>query len=317
MAHVANVRWDGSLRRPTTARSTPRAAPTSSRDDRRPRLRVRGHVPQRSADRRHHRSRRSGAGHVLRLPGPPGRRPGLHARRPLLRHLHGRLGYTHHPVGLLRRRRRQETRRGTLVIDVTVPAAPHAVGFIGSPAASHNQTVHPSGLCTVQLEQRGGNGNIEVISLADLDQARDRQRCLATATEDSHDLDVLLRRHPAYSAALDHTLILDTDRPRAPRSLGSITTPRSRCTTRPTRSRLATAPTSSSTTSSTAPAATRSAPAAACTSTTSPATRTAPEKVGAFFGPTSPPRGLPPAGPARTVSCTAHVFRIYPEHQGC
>ena len=114
---------------------------------------------------------------------------------------------------------------GTLIIDITAPRVPRAVGFVPIPGGSHNQTVDPSGRYFYNSNSGGGGGNIEVYDISDL-RAPTRVSTLKTATaDDSHDLTFNAAGTRAYSAALDHTLIIDTTDLANPRVIASIEDP--------------------------------------------------------------------------------------------
>ncbi len=114
---------------------------------------------------------------------------------------------------------------GTLIIDVTDPTAPHTRSFIRIPGGSHNQTVHPSGMWMYNSNSGGGGGRIEVVSLADLDDPHIVTRMATATADDSHDLTFNSAGTRAYSAALDHTLIIDTEDPGDPHIIASIEDP--------------------------------------------------------------------------------------------
>jgi hypothetical protein len=109
---------------------------------------------------------------------------------------------------------------GTVIIDVTDPAAPRAVTWVAIAGGSHNQTVHPSG-DYLYNSNSGSRGFIEVIDIRDLS---DPQKIfdLPTEGDDSHDLTFNPDGTRAYSAALDHTLIIDTEDPANPEVISSI-----------------------------------------------------------------------------------------------
>jgi hypothetical protein len=113
---------------------------------------------------------------------------------------------------------------GTLLIDVTDPANPRSIGFARIPGGSHNQTVHPSGMYLYNSNS-GSAGRIEVIDIADPANPKPVNPPLATRGDDSHDLTFNSDGTRAYSAALDHTLIIDTSDPAKPKVLGSIEDP--------------------------------------------------------------------------------------------
>lgn len=113
---------------------------------------------------------------------------------------------------------------GTLIIDVTDPTAPEAVGFAKIKGGSHNQTVDPSGMYLYNSNSGSGVGAIEVISIADV-TAPKLVATLPTEGDESHDLTFNAEGTRAYSAALDHTLIIDTTDLANPSVVGSIVDP--------------------------------------------------------------------------------------------
>jgi hypothetical protein len=107
---------------------------------------------------------------------------------------------------------------GTYIADITDPAKPRTVSFVGVAKGSHNQTVHPSGKwlynSNSQLYTTAGNAGIEVFDIRDLSAPR-----LAAVLplppvpglgSESHDITFNDDGSRAYSAALSHTAIIDT-----------------------------------------------------------------------------------------------------------
>ena len=203
---------------------------------------------------------------------------------------------------------------GTLIIDVTDPASPRSVSFVAIQGGSHNQTVHPSGLYLYNSNSGGGGGNIEVYDISNLDAPYLVTKLKTSTSDDSHDLTFNTDGTRAYSAALDHTLVIDTSDPRAPLIVSTIEDP-----------------------------------AITLHHQTDPVTidgrdyviindelngaggneycpggglhvydvtdEANPTKVGAFFIPELTLREGAPTGTQGTVTCTSHVFRIYEEQQ--
>ena len=224
-------------------------------------------------------------------------------------------GYSHRPSACYEDIGLDGTGRagdGTLIIDVTDPANPVSVSFVAIPGGSHNQTVHPSG-SYLYNSNSGGAGFIEVYDISDL-SAPALVTKMPTAGDDSHDLTFNGDGTRAYSAALDHTLIINTEDPRNPVVVSAITDP-----------------------------------AVTLHHQTDPVTigdrdfviindelngaggneycpggglhvydvtdEANPEKVGAFFIPEVTAREGAGTGLQGTVTCTSHVFRIYEEQQ--
>jgi hypothetical protein len=122
---------------------------------------------------------------------------------------------------------------GTFIVEVTDPTQPTTIAFIPLARGSHNQTVHPSGKflynSNSELIDNAANAGIEVIDLTVLDAPR-----LATTLPiiplpglgtDSHDITFNSAGTRAYSAALSHTLIIDTTDPLAPVTVSRIVDP--------------------------------------------------------------------------------------------
>ncbi len=113
---------------------------------------------------------------------------------------------------------------GTYIVDVTDPAKPKTVSFVGVAKGSHNQTVHPSGdylyNSNSQLYTTALDAGIEEYDIRDFTTPR-----LAAVLplppvpglgSESHDISFNDAGTRAYSAALSHTAIIDTtivDRP--------------------------------------------------------------------------------------------------------
>jgi hypothetical protein len=113
---------------------------------------------------------------------------------------------------------------GTYIVDVTNPAKPTTVSFVGVPKGSHNQTVHPSGEwlynSNSQLYTTAANAGIEVYDIRDF--ARPRLAAVLDLPpvpglgSESHDITFDETGDRAYSAALSQTVVIDTtvvDRP--------------------------------------------------------------------------------------------------------
>jgi hypothetical protein len=122
---------------------------------------------------------------------------------------------------------------GTFIADVTDPYAPVTVSFIHVPLGSHNQTVHPSGLwmynSNSELITNALGAGIEVIDIRDLSEPEIATRLdiipLPGLGTDSHDITFNAAGTRAYSAALSHTLIIDTEDPANPSIISRIVDP--------------------------------------------------------------------------------------------
>ena len=211
---------------------------------------------------------------------------------------------------------------GTIIIDITNPASPKSVGFVEVPRGTHNTTVHPSGMYLYNSNSEADRGGIEVISLANLSQPKvittlplaEESLSGGPGAEDSHDITFNADGTRAYSAALDHTVVIDTTNARKPKLISVIEDP-------------------SITLHHQADPVTVGDRAFVIINdelngaggneycpggglhvyeVTGDLERK-PVKVGAFFAPDITAAQGSRGGLAATVTCTAHVFKIYPE----
>jgi hypothetical protein len=115
---------------------------------------------------------------------------------------------------------------GVLAVDIANPAKPRAVGFTKIPLGAHNTTIHPGGrylyvsdseLTPVFSEPTERLlGRINVIDVRN-PRAMKQVFVLPLPTGmSSHDITFNKKGTRAYSAALTHTLILDTTKPAKP-----------------------------------------------------------------------------------------------------
>ena len=122
---------------------------------------------------------------------------------------------------------------GTYIADITNPAKPVTVSFVGVPKGSHNQTVHPSGNylynSNSQLYTTALNAGIEVYDIRDL-----RAPKLAAVLplppvpglgSESHDITFNEAGTRAYTAALSHTAVIDTTVVDKPKIISVIVDP--------------------------------------------------------------------------------------------
>jgi hypothetical protein len=122
---------------------------------------------------------------------------------------------------------------GTFIAEVTDPANPTTISYIRVAKGSHNQTLHPSGMwmynSNSELLTNARAAAIEVISLADLSAPKIVGTLpivpLPGLGTDSHDLTFNADGTRAYSAALSHTLIINTENPAAPSLISRIIDP--------------------------------------------------------------------------------------------
>ncbi|HEX9991430.1 MAG TPA: hypothetical protein VGB14_00745 [Acidimicrobiales bacterium] len=117
---------------------------------------------------------------------------------------------------------------GSVIVDVTNPYRVKAVGFVKEPTGSHNTTIHPSGSFLYNSNSDfDSNGTIEVFDLrgARLRSPVKVRTITLTGGSDSHDITFNEAGTRAYSAALNHTVILDTTDPENPSVIGRIVDP--------------------------------------------------------------------------------------------
>lgn len=116
---------------------------------------------------------------------------------------------------------------GTFIVDITNPYAPQLVRFVEIPRGSHNQTVHPSGkyLYNSNNELTRGQGFIEYFDITDLTNPVKIGELPLESGIDSHDITFSEDGTRAYSAAITHTVIIDTEDPANPSVVGRILDP--------------------------------------------------------------------------------------------
>lgn len=117
---------------------------------------------------------------------------------------------------------------GTFIIDVTNPREPGSVTFVPFERGSHNQSVHPSGNYLYNSNADLGAAAppaIEVVDIRNLLRPKRVAELPLLTGLDSHDITFSRDGTRAYTAALTHTLILDTSNPAAPSVLGRIIDP--------------------------------------------------------------------------------------------
>ena len=117
---------------------------------------------------------------------------------------------------------------GTFIVDVTDPRRPTTVSFVPFERGSHNQTVHPSGRYLYNSNSDIGGlapPSIEVVDISDPRNPQPVTELPLLTGLDSHDITFSEDGTRAYSAAVSHTLILDTTDPAAPAIIGRILDP--------------------------------------------------------------------------------------------
>jgi hypothetical protein len=207
---------------------------------------------------------------------------------------------------------------GTFVADLTDPYAPTTVSFISERRGSHNQTVAPGGRYLYNSNSDIGRvapAGIEVFDISDFANPRKVYTLPLITGLDSHDITFNEDGTRAYSAAISHTLILDTTDLAQPSIIGRIIDPAINIHQQTDPVTL-TDPTTGlpSTflvvTDELAGAAGNAVcPAAASTCTTSPATSSARRSRSG--------RGSCEVRFTGTdnLTCTSHVLRMYPEQK--
>ena len=118
-------------------------------------------------------------------------------------------------------------RLGAYFADITDPHNPVTVGYINIPQGSHNTTIHPSGqyLYNSNNELTAGIGGLEYFDISDLTAPVKLGEIDLETGIDSHDLTFNADGSRAYSAAVNHTLIIDTTDPANPSIISRIIDP--------------------------------------------------------------------------------------------
>lgn len=120
---------------------------------------------------------------------------------------------------------------GTFIADITNPYQPKTVSFVAAPRGSHNQTVAPGGdyLYNSNSDIVGLDGtsqaSIEVFNIKNFAQPTKVVDLALVTGADSHDITFSADGKRAYTAALTHTLVLDTTDLAAPKIIGRIVDP--------------------------------------------------------------------------------------------
>ena len=125
---------------------------------------------------------------------------------------------------------------GTFIADITDPANPKTVSFVAiAGSGSHNQTVAPGGMFLYNSNSDIGpldrsaptdqTGRIEVIDISDFNAPKLAFTLPLTTGADSHDITFSADGTRAYTAALTHTLVLDTSNLAEPKVVGRILDP--------------------------------------------------------------------------------------------
>ncbi|MGH2685582.1 MAG: hypothetical protein ACRDJP_08970, partial [Actinomycetota bacterium] len=116
---------------------------------------------------------------------------------------------------------------GTFIADITNPRDPVTASFFSEPRGSHNQTVAPGGnfVYNSNSDLGAGNPQIEVWSIEDFSNPHPVTTLDTESGLSSHDITFSADGTRAYSAAITHTLILDTTNLADPKIIGRIVDP--------------------------------------------------------------------------------------------
>ncbi|MDQ4006200.1 MAG: hypothetical protein M3135_07890 [Actinomycetota bacterium] len=116
---------------------------------------------------------------------------------------------------------------GTFIVDITNPRDPVTASFFSEPRGSHNQTVAPGGNFVYNSNSDLGTKNpqIEVWSIEDFSNPRPVFTLNTQSGLSSHDITFSEDGTRAYSAAVTHTLVLDTTDLAQPKIIGRIIDP--------------------------------------------------------------------------------------------
>jgi hypothetical protein len=117
---------------------------------------------------------------------------------------------------------------GTFIADITNPARPRTVSFISEPRGSHNQTVAPGGQYLYNSNSdlnRVALPSIEVFDISNFTKPEKVFTLTLNSGLNSHDITFNEDGSRAYSAAITHTVILDTTNLAQPTVIGRIVDP--------------------------------------------------------------------------------------------
>ena len=116
---------------------------------------------------------------------------------------------------------------GSFIVDVTNPRDPVTTSFFPEPRGSHNQTVAPGGnyLYNSNSDLNAAGGHIEIYDISDFANPHKVKTLDLGPGLSSHDVTFSADGTRAYSAAITHTLILDTTNLADPKVIGRIIDP--------------------------------------------------------------------------------------------
>jgi hypothetical protein len=113
---------------------------------------------------------------------------------------------------------------GVWFADITNPYAPTTHSFVPIGTGAHNLTIHPSGNYLYNSSNRiGANiGTLEIFDITDLRNPVAKPSLNLGTGIDSHDVTFSADGKRAYSAAINHTLIINTENPASPTIIGRV-----------------------------------------------------------------------------------------------
>ena len=116
---------------------------------------------------------------------------------------------------------------GTFIADITNPSKPKTAGYWPFEDGSHNMTVHPSGkyMYNSNNELTTTQATVEVVDISNIAKPKTVSTLDIGPGLDSHDVTFNAKGNRAYSAAVTHTVVMDTSDPAKPRVIGRIYDP--------------------------------------------------------------------------------------------
>lgn len=119
-----------------------------------------------------------------------------------------------------------QTPYGTFIVNITNPYKPKTAGFYGLSAGSHNQTVHPSGKYMYNSNNDiDSSGVIEIVDISNIAKPKEVGELSIDPGLDSHDVTFNAKGDRAYSAAVTHSVVIDTSNPAKPSVIGRVYDP--------------------------------------------------------------------------------------------
>jgi hypothetical protein len=119
-----------------------------------------------------------------------------------------------------------ETPYGSFIVDITNPYKPKTAGFYQLSAGSHNQSVHPSGKFMYNSNNDiDAEASIEIVDISNVAKPKQIGTLSIAPGLDSHDITFNKKGDRAYSAAVTHSVVIDTSDPAKPTVIGRIFDP--------------------------------------------------------------------------------------------